>query len=106
MVRQVCVELDCHRNKAIRIFRGFPKASDAGCHWTQMDRAEAVAAIRKQVFVRAKGMCDYCGGNLGQGGHMHEKKSRGRGGEISLANCVAICAGCHRSEHPGTGGAE
>ena len=100
--RQVYVENDS-RGAIIKIYKGFP---DPGDCFSMTDYAWAVSCIRKQVFARAKGDCEYCGRNLGEGGHMHEKLSRGRGGLISLTNCVAICAICHRKEHPGIGGAK
>jgi 5-methylcytosine-specific restriction endonuclease McrA len=52
------------------------------------------------VFARAKRgnltLCEFCGNVITQGtGHMHEKLFKGNGGEVSLDNCVAICAACH-----------
>lgn len=100
--RWVYVENDA-RGHVIRIYRGLPDPDD---YFSIVERTLAISAIRKQVFARAQGYCEYCGANLGEGGHMHEKLSRGRGGLISLTNCVAICAACHRKEHPGIGGAK
>jgi len=94
----------CEINKSgliIRIYKGLPPIA---ANYTMTSRERAVAEIRRQVFIRSKGDCEYCGKNLGQGGHMHETIHRSRGGQISLENCVAICAECHRGEHPGIGG--
>lgn len=98
--RWVYVQNDTHGN-VLGIYKGYPNPVDC---FSMMERGVAVSAIRKQVFARSKGYCEYCGANLGEGGHMHETVSRGRGGLISLTNCVAICAECHRKEHPGIGG--
>ena len=63
-------------------------------------RAEAVAAIRHQIFVRSKGDCELCGSPITeQIGHMHEMQHRGKGGDISLANSVMACAKCHKHQH-------
>ena len=66
----------------------------------QMARVVAVGYIRDQVFERAKRgnltFCEYCGSLITAGtGHMHERIPKGKGGEVSLDNCVAICARCH-----------
>ena len=62
----------------------------------QWPRAEAVKAIRQQVFERSKGECEDCGVRLTEYmGHMHERQSRGKGGEISMDNSCFICYNCH-----------
>lgn len=32
-------------------------------------------------------------------GHLHHVKSRGKGGDDSLQNCVTLCWKCHAKEH-------
>jgi len=62
----------------------------------QVAKSVAVGTIRDQVFKRAGYICEFCGANLTiTGGHMHEKNPRGKGGEISMDNSVAICYKCH-----------
>jgi 5-methylcytosine-specific restriction endonuclease McrA len=70
-------------------------------HWP---KADAIRTIRKQVFERAGYMCEFCGKNLTwEGGEMHEKLPKGKGGEVSMDNSVAVCHQCHTgradSEH-------
>lgn len=70
-----------------------------------MSRAEAVCKIREQVFERATGdspaggeiiECDRCGKRITwETGEMHETLPKGKGGEVSLANCEALCRNCH-----------
>jgi hypothetical protein len=66
----------------------------------EWDRAKAVSSIRFQVFTRSGGECELCAAPITQsGGHMHEQKHRGQGGEISLENSVFICRRCHADAH-------
>jgi 5-methylcytosine-specific restriction endonuclease McrA len=76
----------------IRIYRGLPDSAT----WFLADgRRDAVAEVRRQVFERSGGQCEYCGKLINWHFHMHEKIPRGKGGEVSLVNCVALCASCH-----------
>ena len=89
---------------AIRIFRGSHASFILGMIVDTivdtMDYRQAVKEIRHALFVRSKGYCELCGDLvLEDSGHMHEQKHRGKGGEISLANSVFICAKTHRREH-------
>jgi hypothetical protein len=62
----------------------------------EISRSLAVSLIRHQLFVRSKGFCEWCGSIITEcSAHMHEAKSRGKGGDISLANSVLICCTCH-----------
>lgn len=62
----------------------------------EVSRKYAVGEIRRQVFERAAGHCERCDARITeQTGHMHEKLERGRGGEISVENSVALCPKCH-----------
>lgn len=57
---------------------------------------EAVAIVRRRVFERSGGLCENCARPVTwESGHMHERKPRGKGGEISVKNSVFICAKCH-----------
>src|SRR5258708_3199639 len=100
MSKIVWVELDLS-NRPIRIFKS--RLATAGGRWCQIikrDPAPAVAAIRHQIFLRSKGACELCGSLVTEkSGHLHEQKTRGKGGEISLANSVFICARTHQLEH-------
>lgn len=81
---------------ASRIFKNERLASESGLPYIQMSRKDAVSQIRQQVFVRSKGECEWCSTFLSyETGHLHEMIHRGRGGEISLVNCVFICYSCH-----------
>lgn len=83
----------------IRIFRNQKAAVKSGVCWTLMARNQAVPQIRHQLFLRSEGFCELCGIRLTeQVGEMHEQKSRGLGGEISLTNSIFICHKCHRIE--------
>lgn len=82
----------------IRIFRGHgASVAYAGTNrisvWPKKD---AVEAIRRQCFKRSNGYCEWCGEAVTwYGFHMHEKVFRGKGGDVSVENSVAICADCH-----------
>lgn len=102
--KMVWVELGAYR-RIIRIFR----SRSAAFHLTakqkvtnavEMKRSEAVGEIRHQIFVRSRGNCEICDAPIPEKTmHMHEQKHRGRGGEISLENSLAICATCHFRAH-------
>lgn len=71
---------------------------------TEWPRKDAVGSVRKQVFIRANGLCERCGARLTwRTAQMDEKVSKGEGGLVSLENCWALCYGCHQgnkdSEH-------
>lgn len=85
----------------VRIFRNQKSAHAFGSEWVaQWDRAIAVEFIRRQLWLRCLGECELCGSVVTEfSGHMHEKKWRGKGGEISLENSVFICPRTHDLEH-------
>ncbi len=72
-----------------------------------MDRGKAVGAIRAQVFDRATGdspaggeisECERCGRFIRwETFEMHETVPKGKGGEVSLSNCEALCRDCHQT---------
>ena|ERR1700728_1024800 len=107
MEKLVRVELGDH-GLPIRIFRKDKK-------WLQcpterlynMPKADAVTLIRLQVFQRAggevyegettiRGKCEECSAPITWDTmEQHEKIFKGRGGEVSLENCLALCHDCH-----------
>ena len=97
--KQVWVELNVI-GLPVRILKSRNAALRAeGVVW-QMTRAQAVGAIRRQIFIRSEGYCELCASPvLESSGHMHEQRHRGKGGEISLANSVFICPTCHKAAH-------
>lgn len=96
------------RGEAVRIFRtvkaSFLLPVESVAEFT---KALAVGQIRRQVFARAgctphqAGNCEWCGSSIFwssgsyNSGEMHEVVPKGRGGEVSIANSVAICRNCH-----------
>jgi len=70
----------------------------------QMEKAVAVKQIREQVWDRQEGKCIRCPNILTKlSFHLHEKLSRGKGGNYSLANSEGLCYSCHlgnRGVHP------
>ena len=70
-----------------------------------MDRSHAVGAIRAQVFDRAGGdspaggeihECERCGRTIRwETFELHETVPKGKHGEVSVANCAALCHNCH-----------
>ena len=62
---------------------------------------DAVGAIRKQIWQRCAGNCEWCGKRITENGplvarmNMHEAIPKGSGGEVSLTNSVGICYDCH-----------
>lgn len=91
--------------KIVRIFRSthsdaWKLAMAAGTLET-CPKFDAVGAIRKQVWQRCGGRCEWCGSPVTETGplwrrmHAHEKVPKGNGGEVSLDNTVGICDNCH-----------
>jgi hypothetical protein len=70
----------------------------------EMDRALAIRQIRVQIWDRQNGACVRCPALLTwESMHMHERKSRGRGGNYGLDNSEGLCFACHLGEfgaHP------
>ena len=69
-------------------------------------RAAWIADIRRQVWQRSRGFCEWCPTWLGvHSGHLHEKvfrsRLRGRPVEeiVNLENCVRLCPDCHSEAH-------
>ena len=94
--KQVMVELNDTNHKAIRIIKG---DYTRYCYHS-MDYTKAVKEIREQVYERTKDRqgnhcCEYCGDIITEHFHLHERTPRGKGGEISIFNCVGLCAECH-----------
>lgn len=96
---KVLVELG-EDGKVIRIFRHrkdalLSRAAEYG-RVEEREKKDAVGEIRWQVFVRAEYECERCGALLTwRTLHLHEQLERGRGGEVALDNCQALCSRCH-----------
>jgi 5-methylcytosine-specific restriction endonuclease McrA len=86
----------------ITIFRTEKAAIAAilnGCRVREMARSIAVGLIRAQVILRADELCERCGTVLTEDtGEMHETLPKGKGGEVSLANCEWLCHRCHQGD--------
>lgn len=69
----------------------------------ELPKVEAVKQVRDRVYELSKGDCRNCAASLSypNGFHMHELKTRGAGGEISIFNSVALCADCHLNQEHG-----
>jgi HNH endonuclease len=90
------------QGKVIRVFRTTREGILYGVKFPEFVKtlplAEAVGEIRRQVFERAEGACEWCGAKLTwETGEMHERLPKGKGGEQSIYNGVALCASCHRA---------
>ena len=92
----VLAEIDTHGDP-IRIFRTVKAACKLPVeHVAEFPKALAVSVIRRKVFERAAGSCEYCGNPITpKTGHMHEELPKGKGGEVSVENGRAICYDCH-----------
>jgi hypothetical protein len=94
------VELDPTRNWVVRIFKTTKASLKSTGPVELLSYAEAVSSVRHQLWLRSRGQCELCAVPVSeQGGNMHEKRHRGKGGEISLDNSVFICRVCHMHAH-------
>lgn len=62
----------------------------------------AGAAAREAVHQRGQGLCDRCGGRLGEvdgNWEAHHRQLRSQGGTWALSNVAALCGYCHREVH-------
>lgn len=88
-----------HAGRFIRIFRLHPALvpeREIQGEVSLAVYADAIEDIRRQVFARSDGDCEFCGATITWNTmHQHERISRGEGGEVSVANCVALCYQCH-----------
>lgn len=102
MRKPVLCEVD-DRGDPVRIFKPQKRAYQFPVKdVNEFPYAFAVGVIRSKVFARAgctrhqKGYCEECGRAISwESGHMHERVFKGKGGEVSVENGVAICAPCH-----------
>jgi hypothetical protein len=64
-------------------------------------RIPARRACREAVYARAGGRCEVRGPTCsGAGEQVHERLTRARGGDATdPANCLLVCANCHRDIH-------
>ena len=108
MEKKVRVELG-DNGLPVRIFRRDKKYLTIPLdRWIWMTKADATGLIRLQVFERAGGKveggetlvpgnCEKCERPIWwETFENHEKVFRGRGGEVSLENCQALCPSCHQ----------
>ena len=77
----------------------------------EWDKNDATEKIRRKVYERSKNAvgqpeCERCSKPVTwETGEMHERIHRGcrdtegNRGEVSVANSIFICRGCHRKEH-------
>lgn len=80
-----------------RIVRGGLQGEPSkGTKFQMMPRTDAVKAIRHEIFLRQMSACIRCGKVFTEDQmHMHERKFRSHGGEISLENSEGLCYECH-----------
>jgi 5-methylcytosine-specific restriction endonuclease McrA len=90
----------------VRIFRDKQWLEFAPSLVPLMDRAHAVAIIRELVYERSHvdlpeagydvHECERCGRQITwETFEMHETVPKGKGGEVSVENCEALCHNCH-----------
>ena len=99
MSKLVYVQLGAD-GRPIRIYRDKSWRLDPTA--VQMTKAEAVGAIREQVYERSRSLmgpgCERCGRTITWTSmEMNEKTPKGSGGEVSLENCEALCRSCHQT---------
>lgn len=99
-MKVVTAQLDEH-GRVVRIFKTGKDAArfhlPVGHTFSETDRTEAVREIRRQVFERQDYLCRHCPNLITwAAGEMNEIVPKGRGGEVSLDNCEALCHDCHQ----------
>jgi hypothetical protein len=74
--------------------------------WSQRPKTEKVAKagfidpkLRRAVFERAGGCCEFCADRLEGSWECHHRKLRSRGGLDSACNLIALHHFCHRRLH-------
>ena len=78
-----------------RILKGMGELV-TGEKFQMMPRRDAVKAIRHEIFLRQMSACIRCGKVFTEDQmHLHERKFRSQGGEISLENSEGLCYECH-----------
>ena len=81
------------------IFRSYGQAVQSAAgklgNIKEYPRKDAVFAIRTRVFQKSDNHCKDCGNIITWNFHMHEETPRGKGGNISIWNSIALCANCH-----------
>ena len=64
-----------------------------------MARKEFTTAIKRAAFERSKGVCELCGMPFaGKTPEYDHRLPDALGGLPTLANCMAICAPCHKTK--------
>lgn len=89
--------------RPVRIFRDKQWLDFPTEQVVELTKAEAVGSIREQVFERARNPltglfeCENCGRIITwKNGEMNEILPKGRGGEVAMYNCEALCHPCHQ----------
>ena len=96
--KQVWVEYNDH--SIVRIFKSKTAAFASNKAVAKVSYGYAVSDIRYQLWMRSEGLCENCCAMVTKdSGHMHERKWRGKGGDISLENSIFICPTCHKHAH-------
>lgn len=101
MTRYVWVQFGAD-GLVVRIFKNRKQAFLVGGTLGTQPRAKAVTEVRQQIYRESGGECRRCGKPVSydrEGPYepmeMHEEHSRGKGGDISIWNSVALCHNCH-----------
>lgn len=105
MAKQVRVQIGLN-GLPVRIFRDKEWLEFSPSLVPLMDRAHAVKIIREQVFERTHvdlpeagydvHECERCSRRITwETFEMHETIPKGKGGEVSVSNCEALCHQCH-----------
>ena len=99
---RVMCEIHPESKRVIRVFRNDKDALSLPPERVrQFPKKDAVEDLRRQVFELSEGLCRNCGKIINWRFHMHELQHRGRGGEQSLENSIALCADCHLNQEHG-----
>jgi 5-methylcytosine-specific restriction endonuclease McrA len=102
MARNRCyVEINTETKLPIRILRHFEFKLPVE-RLAEWPKIEAERAIKRQLLAKQGDQCLFCGATINMSAHLHERKFRSQGGEVSLENSVVICAKCHigkKGEH-------
>ena len=86
------LEVFKRQSEAIRALTMYPSMMEL----VEMDKAEAIGAIRRRLFLAQGGRCLQCNKIVTEEqAHMHERVHRGQGGNISLDNSEILCSNCH-----------
>lgn len=54
---------------------------------------------KRHLYIASGGVCEVCGGELGNDWEAHHKKRYADGGITSIQNGIALCKDCHKKTH-------